>query len=116
MAWIADQKPLGKFLGTITGTFVAATWGHFHHRIFRSIGLKCNKLYFQLFVVGVTASIFRPSSLLEIISPAAKGSEPTSWWPITFTSTTIFSSVTFASLRPCDITQRQLLGLEQEVH
>jgi hypothetical protein len=55
MAWIADQKPVGKFYGTIAGAFIATTWGHFHHRIFGSIGLKFNKLYTQLAIVGVLA-------------------------------------------------------------
>ena len=30
MAWIADQKPLGKFYGTLSGAFIAFSWGHFH--------------------------------------------------------------------------------------
>eukprot|EP00178_Gracilaria_changii_P021035 TRINITY_DN6236_c0_g1_i1.p1 TRINITY_DN6236_c0_g1~~TRINITY_DN6236_c0_g1_i1.p1 ORF type:complete len:133 (-),score=9.75 TRINITY_DN6236_c0_g1_i1:297-695(-) len=52
MAWIADQKPLGKFVGVLTGSFVAYGWGHWHHRIFGSIGLRCSKLYTQLAIVG----------------------------------------------------------------
>ena len=53
MAWIADQKPLGKFYGTIGGSFVALTWGHFHDRIFGSIGLKFGRHYTQLAILGV---------------------------------------------------------------
>jgi len=61
MAWIADQKPLGKFVGVISGSFIAYGWGHWHHRIFGSIGLKCSKLYTQLAIVGVQMFIYRPS-------------------------------------------------------
>lgn len=61
MAWIADQKPLGKFAGFISGSFVALTWGHWHNRLLAHIGLKCNKIYTQLFILGVPIPSSRPS-------------------------------------------------------
>lgn len=53
MAWIADQKPLGKFFGTLSGAFIAFTWGHFHERFFGSIGLKFSRRYTQVAIIGV---------------------------------------------------------------
>ena len=53
MAWIADQKPMGKFFGALTGGFIALAWGHWHDRIMKHFGLKCSKVYSQLFVLGV---------------------------------------------------------------
>ena len=91
MAWIADQKPLGKFYGALSGSFVALTWGHFHNKIFGSIGLKFPRYYTQLAILGVPIAPSRPSSQPETTSPAARDTEPTSSTPIICTSTTISS-------------------------
>ena len=53
MAWIADQKPMGKFYGALAGGFLALTWGHWHHRIMKHFGIKCSKVYSQLFLLAV---------------------------------------------------------------
>jgi hypothetical protein len=53
MAWIADQKPKGKFYGFLTGAFIAVSWGHWHYKIFNKLGIKCNKIYTQLAILGV---------------------------------------------------------------
>lgn len=53
MAWIADQKPKGKFYGTLSGSFMALCWGHWHDRIFAHFGVKCNRVYTQVAILGV---------------------------------------------------------------
>lgn len=53
MAWIADQRPKGKYWGFITGSFLAVAWGHWHYRIFAHLGLRCSKIYTQLAILGV---------------------------------------------------------------
>ena len=65
MAWIADQKPRGKFFGFLAGSFMALSWGHWHNRIFAHFGIKCNKIYTQLAILGVNHILFSPSSPLE---------------------------------------------------
>jgi hypothetical protein len=54
--WMAEQKPRGKFYGTLTGTFMAITWGHWHDRITTHFGFKCKRIYTQLAILGVTPS------------------------------------------------------------
>lgn len=54
LAWIAQQKPRGKFFGALTGTFLALSWGHWHDRVFGYFGIKCKRIYTQLAIVGVT--------------------------------------------------------------
>ena len=90
MAWIADQKPLGKYVGTVTGSFVALTWGHFHQRVMSHFSIRCSKLYSQLFILGVCLLIFRVSSRLEITWLALKDLEPTSISPTDCILTTTF--------------------------
>jgi len=65
MAWLAEQKPKGKFYGTLVGAFMAFSWGHWHDRIFSHFGLKCKRLYTQLAILGVTIKLLRSSSSLE---------------------------------------------------
>jgi hypothetical protein len=67
MAWIADQKPKGKFYGFLAGTFMALSWGHWHNRIFANFGIKFNKIYTQLAILGVNHKLVRHPLLLEII-------------------------------------------------
>ena len=94
MAWIADQKPKGKFLGVVGGSFLALSWGHWHHKIFGYYGIKCNKLYTQLAILGVPFPSLRSRSSSEITSPASPGTAPTSTSPTTFSSTTTSSQAT----------------------
>ena len=116
MAWIADQKPLGKFVGVLSGSFVAFGWGHFHHRIFGSIGLKCNKLWTQLAIVSVTQYQCSPSSLSETIWPADRDTEPMSTSPITCTSTTT-SSPKISPLSSTSVpTQRKFRSAQSQIH
>ncbi len=81
MTWIADQKPLGKFLGFLGGSFLAFSWGHWHYRFFNSFGIKCSKLYTQLAILGVNNDERRFLFGLEITSPARRGSVPTNTSP-----------------------------------
>lgn len=81
MAWIADQKPKGKFLGAVGGSFLALSWGHWHHKIFGYYGIRCNKIYTQLAILGVPTPPFRPPSSSETTSSASPGTEPTSTSP-----------------------------------
>jgi hypothetical protein len=67
MTWISEQKPKGKFYGALGGSFVALTWGHFHERIFGQFGIKCNKIYTQLAILGVKLIKIRFQLLSEII-------------------------------------------------
>ena len=97
MAWIADQKPAGKFYGTIAGSFVAFSWGHFHSRVFNSIGLKFNKCYTQLAILGVHFNEYRPSLLWVIMSHAVLDMEPTN------SMRTICISTTTSSLPICHL-------------
>ena len=53
MTWIAEQKSKGKFLGFLSGSFVALTWGHFHERIFAHLNIRCSRVYSQLAILGV---------------------------------------------------------------
>lgn len=57
MTWIANQKPMGKFYGFLSGSFMAAAWGHWHNRIFAHFGIKCNRIYTQLFILGVQSAL-----------------------------------------------------------
>lgn len=84
MAWIADQKPKGKFLGFVGGSFLAFTWGHWHHKIFGYYGIKCNKIYTQLAILGVPPSPCRHQSSSEITSPARPGTAPMNTSPTIF--------------------------------
>lgn len=59
MSWISEQKPKGKFYGFLAGSFLAASWGHWHHKIFGYYGIRCNKIYTQLFIIGVRFHEFR---------------------------------------------------------
>jgi hypothetical protein len=67
MAWIADQKPRGKFYGFLSGSFVAFAWGHWHDRILAHIGLKCNRIYGQFAILAVKYELYSFSSVLAII-------------------------------------------------
>lgn len=53
MSWLADQKPKGKMSGLFAGTFLAFAWGHWHERLLGYFGIRCNKIYWQLLIVGV---------------------------------------------------------------
>jgi hypothetical protein len=44
MAWIAEQKPKGKFYGFLVGSFVALSWGHWHDRITVHFGVRFSRL------------------------------------------------------------------------
>jgi len=57
MAWIAEQKPKGKFYGFLTGSFVAFSWGHWHDRTLAHFGIKCSRIYTQLVILGVEHSL-----------------------------------------------------------
>lgn len=59
MTWIANQKPMGKFYGFLSGSFMAVAWGHWHNRIFAHFGIKCNRIYTQLFILGVPFPIIQ---------------------------------------------------------
>jgi hypothetical protein len=67
MTWISQQKPQGKFYGVLGGSFLAFTWGHFHERIFGQFGIKCNRIYTQLAILGVLLIKNRFQSLWEIM-------------------------------------------------
>nr|BAJ97594.1 predicted protein [Hordeum vulgare subsp. vulgare] len=54
MAWISEQKPKGKFYGALAGSFLAFSWGHWHHRIAATFGLRCSKVYTQLAILGIS--------------------------------------------------------------
>jgi hypothetical protein len=53
MSWIADQKPKGKFIGLVTGTFLAFAWGHWHDRFTSYFRFNWNKRFSQFFFVAV---------------------------------------------------------------
>ncbi len=67
IAWIADQKPKGKFYGFVAGSFMALSWGHWHNRIFGHFGIKISKIYTQLAILGVLRILYSLSSRSEII-------------------------------------------------
>src|SRR4051812_27917431 len=98
MAWLADQKSMGKFYGALAGGFVALTWGHWHHRIMAHFNVNCSKVYTQLVFLGVFVLPARPRSGLEITSPAPSVMELTSTSPTGSTSTTTSSSTICAPL------------------
>jgi len=52
MSWIAEQKPKGKFIGLLAGTFLAASWGHWHDRIVSYLRFNFNRRYTQLFIIA----------------------------------------------------------------
>ena len=54
---MAEQKPRGKFYGFVTGSLVALSWGHWHDRIFAHFGIKGNRIYTQLAILGVTHNL-----------------------------------------------------------
>jgi len=64
MAWIAEQKPRGKFYGTLVGSFMAFAWGHWHERIFSHFGFKCKRIYTQLAIISV---LFKPLRYLWVL-------------------------------------------------
>jgi hypothetical protein len=78
MAWISEQKPKGKFYGVLSGSFMALTWGHFHERIFSHLGIKCNRIYTQLAILGVFIILQRHSSLQAITYSVNHVMEPMS--------------------------------------
>ena len=53
MSWIAEQKPKGKFIGLVTGVFLAFSWGHWHDRIASYFRFNWNKRFSQFFFVAV---------------------------------------------------------------
>ena len=91
MAWLSEQKPKGKFYGLLAGSFMAASWGHWHDRIFSHFGIRCSRLYTQLAILGVPSSPRRSRSSLATTSPATGAREPTSTLPTICSSTTTSS-------------------------
>jgi hypothetical protein len=53
MSWIAEQKPKGKFIGLVTGVFLALSWGHWHDRVMSYFKFNWNKRYSQFFFIAV---------------------------------------------------------------
>lgn len=53
MSWIAEQKPKGKFIGLVAGSFLALSWGHWHDRIMSYFKLSWSKRYTQFYFVAV---------------------------------------------------------------
>ena len=56
IAWIADQKPRGKFYGLVSGTFVAVTWQHWYKRMLASFGLRTGLKWVQALIIAVQDS------------------------------------------------------------
>ena len=67
MAWIGEQKPKGKFYGTLVGGFLAYSWGHWHHRVFRQFGITGGKIWSQLAIISVALQSLSCALLLEIM-------------------------------------------------
>jgi hypothetical protein len=53
MSFIASQKAKGKFYGCVTGTFLAFSWGHWHHRLLANIPFRFSKIYTQIAMIAV---------------------------------------------------------------
>jgi len=53
MSFIAEQKPKGKFVGLVSGAFLAVSWGHWHDRIMSYFRFNWNKRYTQFYIVAV---------------------------------------------------------------
>lgn len=53
MSFIAEQKPKGKFVGLVSGVFLAVSWGHWHDRIMSYFRFNFNKRYTQFYIVAV---------------------------------------------------------------
>lgn len=56
MAWIAQQKAKGKFVGATSGLFMALTWGHWHDNITRALKISFNRRITQLGIIMVQTS------------------------------------------------------------
>lgn len=56
MAWIAQQKAKGKFVGATSGLFMAITWGHWHDRITQMLKFSFNRRITQLGIIMVPKS------------------------------------------------------------
>jgi type IV secretory pathway TraG/TraD family ATPase VirD4 len=57
MSWIAEQKPKGKFMGLVAGSFLAYSWGHWHDRIISYFRFGFSKRYTQFYIVAVSTFI-----------------------------------------------------------
>jgi hypothetical protein len=53
MSWIAEQKPKGKFMGLVAGSFLAYSWGHWHDRILSYFRFSFSRKYTQFYIVAV---------------------------------------------------------------
>jgi hypothetical protein len=53
MAWIASQKPRGKFYGLVTGSFLAFAWGNWHDRIINYFNYSFSKRISQFGLITV---------------------------------------------------------------
>ena len=57
MSWIAEQKPKGKFMGLVGGSFLAVSWGHWHDRILSYFRYSFSRRYTQFYIVAVSTFI-----------------------------------------------------------
>jgi hypothetical protein len=53
MSWIAEQKPKGKFIGLVVGSFLALSWGHWHDRAMSYFKFSWSKRYTQFYFIAV---------------------------------------------------------------
>lgn len=64
MSFIAEQKPKGKFVGLVSGAFLALSWGHWHDRIMSYFRFNWNKRYTQFYIVAVFIFFIKGSNYL----------------------------------------------------
>ena len=116
MAWISEQKPKGKFYGFLAGSFLAFSWGHWHERIFGTFGIRCNRLYTQLAILGVRLPT-RSCRLWSVTtSPASPDTVQTNSSPTASSLTTTSSPATSNPSCPPLLIQRALRSTQPQIH
>lgn len=89
MTWIAERKSKGKFIGLISGGFLAFAWGHWHDRIFANFGIRCSRLYTQAAIIAVSILIYRAPWPSQIICLPRTDTVQINFMPTSLCLTTI---------------------------